>query len=289
MNLKPFFVTALGSALELGIATSDDIMRHVTPDVLAAHLPRSLWAQVLAASLLAPRVDTKLVVDTITIPNLVEHVPATILWACLAEVGTRSIATNFVATPAATGGAATKVPPPPGSTLVKGPTPVPLSVAPPPEIVPQPVTATQPSPTVQPEIPEPEAEERPTATAASLASRTRTATNQRGFRPSSTNIGRLASTNPPSVSTTAPTGRRPQASAQATPPPQVIDENNPPTDRPVKRSTTASDFDVNVDDWKSALAVEDEQLVDWSSSEETVTGTSGTGAHPVDDTSSRKR
>ena len=40
VNLKAFFVTTLSSALDLGIAIPEDVLRHVTPDVLAANLPR---------------------------------------------------------------------------------------------------------------------------------------------------------------------------------------------------------------------------------------------------------
>lgn len=265
-NLKPFFVVAFGQAIELGIATHADVIRHVTPDVLAAHLPRPLWARVIAACLGAKATDAKLVVETITLVELAEHIPHTILWACLHEIGTRAL-----------GGT---------STYVAPPKPIPLAVAPPPEILAAgtgttPVTATQPSPVV---IPEPE----PVAAPPS-ASRTRTATSQRGFRPSSTNIGRLANSGPATpppastASTSASATRRPQASAAANPPSH--DDTNPPTERKGARATTANDFDVNVDDWKSALAVEDEQLVDWSSSEETVTGASATAT----DESSRKR
>ena len=91
MNIKAFFVDALDSALDLGIGTPDDVLRHVTPDVLATHLPRPLWARLLTACLGAPRVDAQLVVETIGIPNLCEHVPTSIIWACIAEIGARSL------------------------------------------------------------------------------------------------------------------------------------------------------------------------------------------------------
>ena len=60
MNIKAFFVDALGGALDLGIGTPEDVLRHVTPDVLAQHLPRPLWARLLTACLGAPRVDAQL-------------------------------------------------------------------------------------------------------------------------------------------------------------------------------------------------------------------------------------
>src|SRR5689334_25144638 len=89
--MKDFFVDTLSSALDLGIATPDDVIRHVTPDVLSRHLPRPLWARLLTAALGAPRVDAQLVIETIGVPNLCEHVPSTIVWACVAEIAQRAL------------------------------------------------------------------------------------------------------------------------------------------------------------------------------------------------------
>src|SRR4029079_2990692 len=100
VNLKAFFVTTLSSALDLGIAIPEDVLRHVTPDVLAANLPRPLWARLLTACLGAPRVDAQLVVETIGVPNLCEHIPAQIIWGCIQEVAVRSLSGVVIATPA---------------------------------------------------------------------------------------------------------------------------------------------------------------------------------------------
>jgi hypothetical protein len=81
MNVKAFLVDALGGALDLGVATPDDVLRHVTPDLLAEYLPRPLWARLLTACLGAPRVDAQLVVETIGVPNLCEHLPSPIIWS----------------------------------------------------------------------------------------------------------------------------------------------------------------------------------------------------------------
>ena len=51
MNIKAFFVDALTSALDLGIARPEDVTKHVTPDVLAQHLPRPLRSVKLIAAL----------------------------------------------------------------------------------------------------------------------------------------------------------------------------------------------------------------------------------------------
>src|SRR5438105_4696593 len=91
VNVKAFFVASLSSALDLGVATPEDIVRHVTPEILANHLPRPLWARLLTACLGASRVDAQLVVETIGVPNLCEHVPLHVLWACVAEIAGRAL------------------------------------------------------------------------------------------------------------------------------------------------------------------------------------------------------
>ncbi|HEX7839790.1 MAG TPA: hypothetical protein VF469_20080, partial [Kofleriaceae bacterium] len=101
MNLKAFFVAALSSALDLGIATPDDVLRHVTPDVLAIHLPRPLWARLLTACVGAPHVDALLVVETIGVPNLCEHIPAPVIWSCIEELAHRALGGVVVAAPTA--------------------------------------------------------------------------------------------------------------------------------------------------------------------------------------------
>jgi hypothetical protein len=253
VNLKPFFVATLSSALDLGIAVPDDVIRHVTPDVLAAHLPRPLWARLLTACVGAPHVDAQLVVETIGVPNLCEHVPAPIIWACIEELAQRALGGVVLApAPAAPGSR------PNSASTAPVSRPIPLSTPPPPP--PTEPRLTPPAPvTVGPSIPAPISG----GDADGDAARGRVAPGQR-FRPSNTGLGRLA---------TGST-RRPQAQA-APAPAEPIAERPTPMPR-VKRGQTESDFDLETfvggkDDWKNALAVEDEQLVDWSAADETVT------------------
>jgi hypothetical protein len=243
VNVKAFFGDALGQALELGIGTADDVLRHVTPDVLSTHLPRPLWARVLTACMGAPKVDAQLVVETIGVPNLCEHVPAHIIWACIAEIGTRSIGQTFTATPpvltrASLGPPTRPTPPPMNSVLA--PPPEAATIAASEKAVSQPLADL---------ITELESDERPAAPA-----RARTPTGQR-FRQSNTGIGRLNQTTQP---------RRPMASA--TPP------TTPPTppSKPRRTGTEADDAETEAEGWRSReIAVDDSQLVDWQSSETT--------------------
>lgn len=290
VNVKAFFVAALTSALDQGIATSEDVIRHATPDVLAAHLPRPLWARLLTACVGAPRVDAQLVVDTVGVSNLCEHVPAPILWATLAEVAARSLggvlptrpATPLV--PSAPAAAPLRplsvASPPPVETRAAAPTPAAIAGPSIPASIPAPGAAT--AAAVDDVVAELESEER-----SSNPTRARTPTGQR-FRQTSTNIGRLAATN----------ARRPQAVAvaperptpPAAPPAPIRTERTPPPAPPPSAATPLAtgtaprvrrgeteieevevETNVGAADWRATLSVEDEQLVDWSSSEETVT------------------
>ena len=272
MNIKAFFVDALSSALELRIGTPDDVLRHVTPDVLAQHLPRPLWARLLTACLGAPRVDAQLVVETVGVPNLCEHVPTSIIWACIAELGARSLGRPVEA---------------------RAPTPVPSSssqpvksvLAPPPEIVKPTATPARgtpvsigpsiPKPTPargMPAQPDPEAAAAPTpvdekpATTSSL--RSRTPTGQR-FRQSGS-----------SARTLGGVSRRPQAAAV-------------PSIKPAKRSEP-TDYEtetaVEAADWREKeIVVDDEQLVDWQADPGSAVSTAITGDDDFSDLGSRKR
>ncbi|HET7499848.1 MAG TPA: hypothetical protein VFK02_02565 [Kofleriaceae bacterium] len=249
MNLKAFFVATLSSALDLGIAVPDDVVRHVTPDVLATHLPRPLWARLLTACLGAPRVDAQLVVETIGVPNLCEHVPAQIIWDCIQEVARRALSGVVIAAQASAPSSR------PHAAAAAPSRPIPLATPPPPPPS-ESRFAQAPPPPVGPSIPSPGApgEGEPEAG--------RRIQPGARFRPTSTGLGRMTAAN---------NARRPQAVA---PQPAAPAPAEPAR---AKRGQTDADFDLETfvggkDDWKNVLAVEDEQYVDWSATEETATG-----------------
>ncbi len=280
--MKTFCVDALQGALDLGLAVPDDVLRHVTPDVLAAHLPRPLWARLLTAALGAPKVDATLVVETVGVANLVEHIPTALIWRSIQDVAARALTGKLPAMIVST------TTPPLGSAVVKPtaperptPTPAPSRFAaksplapPPPEAVPhsvsaapsRPVGASPSRPTASgPSIPAPAAEpfaemvselERDGGAQPAGVIRARPPTGR--FRNASTGIGRPGT----------PQQRRPQA--QAAPPAPVAGA------KPVvRRGQTEGNDEVETDvsDFREReLAVDDSQLVDWSASEETSAG-----------------
>ena len=277
MNLKAFFVASLQSALDLGIATPEDVLKHVTPDVLAQYLPRPLWARVFTACLGAPKVDAQLLVETIGVPNLCEHVPAQLIWNCLSEIGYRSLGKVVDETPIVLRPKSVTTPPGVPQPLVSSSKSGPLT-GPPPDVITKPSNPPlAPPPKVGPSIPSPGApslsdivadlEAEAHSERSTPPTRGRVPTQQR-FRQSQTGsgIGRLADKNNPAGAPASTSTRRPQAAAQPT-----------PSGRGPRRGETEveeAELETNVqrgDDWRAALAVEEDQLVDWQSSEETLT------------------
>lgn len=256
MNIKAFFVDALTAALDLEIGTPDDVLRHVTPDVLAAHLPRPLWARVLTACLGAPRVSAQLVVETIGIANLCEHIPSAVIWGCIAEIGARSLGkTPEVAAPSA----------------VIHTTPSGRSVlAPPPDIAAPSVTATgTPSSgapvAIGPSIPPPSpmaAASQPLADVITELeqqsddprARPRAPTSTR-FRQSGTGVARGLGGN----------ARRPQVAAPVPTPPATLSRGSSRRTGTEVSEVTESEPATNVQSqWgEKEIAVDDSQLVDW--------------------------
>ncbi|MDB4953135.1 MAG: hypothetical protein JWO36_704 [Myxococcales bacterium] len=299
MNTKAFLVDALSGALDIGLGTPEDVLRFVTPELLAQHLPRPLWARLLTACLGAPKVDAQLVVDTIGVPNLCEHIPSTIMWTVISEIATRALGgVRSVAIPTAPAATAAKPVVSAPASVPTGPLPARTPTATPPRgvgvptpsrgvpLAPPPPAAEAPArPTPQPataaaktSIPAPASSSQSLANldlddedkTASPAGRARTPTGQR-FRQSQTGIGRMTSA---SVA-----ARRPQAIAQA--PTTVGPAPTPaPGARPVRRGgTEVSELETETSvekDWgEREIAVDDEQLVDWQASDETVTGAEG--------------
>ena len=103
----------------------EDVIRHITMDVLAHHLPVALKARLLTAALESEVMNAMLVLDTLGVDALAEHAPAHLLWECVAAAAKRSL------------GASSSDAPKSGlpSPLGDPPSPMPLS----------PVTNTKPS------------------------------------------------------------------------------------------------------------------------------------------------
>ena len=80
---RRFLYEVIGMGLELETVTPDDVLRHITPEVLAHHLPVALKAKLLHASLNAERMTPALIVESVGVEALVEHSPMPALWAVI--------------------------------------------------------------------------------------------------------------------------------------------------------------------------------------------------------------
>lgn len=286
MNIKAFFVDALASAIDLGVGTPEDVLRHATPDVLAQHLPRPLWARLLTACLGAPKVDATLIVETIGLPNLAEHIPATIMWDCIADIAARALGTQDEVRVAAAATASAF------AARKQSPTQQPVGLAPPPEERRMAAAASAPV-AIGPSIPAPS----PTAAANQPLADLITELEQDGspeprlanLRPRSPTAPRFRQSN------TAPGrgslgARRPQAAA--TPVPQA--QGTGTVGRTPRRSGTEiseaeTETAVENADWRGReIAVDDSQLVDWQA-DGAASSSAITGDDDFSDLGNRKR
>ena len=273
MNIKAFFVDALTSALELGIGTPDDVLRHVTPDVLANHLPRPLWARLLTACLGAPKVDSQLVIETVGMANLCEHVPTTIIWGCISELGARSLGKAFEAAAPSMMVSRTTQP-------IRGTTSSVL--APPPEPVAKPTTPAKGTPVqLGPSIPKPTPAKGNAVTAQPISGLTEGEDTQQSNTRSRSPTGQRFRQSGTGVRTLGGVARRPQAAAV-------------PVVKPAARRIDSSDYEtetaVESADWREKeIVVDDEQLVDWQADPGSAVSSAITGDDDFSDLGGRKR
>jgi hypothetical protein len=314
-SITRFFVDALSGALELGLATPEDVMKHVTPDVLAAHLPRALWAKLLGACLAAPRVDPRLIVDTIGVVDLCANVPGTLLWSILADVAARALGKGLLAAPPPAAVAA-KPAEKPTEKPVEKPAEKPVEKAAEKPVEKPIEKVAEKAKPVEPEKPAEKPPEKvtdrpivtrpatspPVSTRAPTITTTQTAAApapERNLAPAMvvdidfeddeepapleapphsphrapTVPGPAAAPSRASNGSRSPTGagassRRPQASTG----PRTSPRTTPPSPR--RGAAGSSDFDLDTDVGaakQQEVPVDDDQLIDWTSSEETVT------------------
>jgi hypothetical protein len=88
---RRFLREVMSRGLDLAVVTPEDVLGHVTPEVLAHHMPIALKARLLQASLSAERMTPDLVVQVVGVDALAEHVPMPILWACVRACAVRQL------------------------------------------------------------------------------------------------------------------------------------------------------------------------------------------------------
>jgi hypothetical protein len=233
--IRKFFEVSVGSGLELGVFSADAVMRHFGPDILSAHLPRPLWAKLFAASLVSARLDAQLVVDTVGIPSLCEHMPKDLLWGCLADLAKFALGVKAA-----------------GGEIISPPPAAPRTTAAPPAAS-QPAAAAATKVAAAP--PAPPAVDEGAAKA----------TPRQAFRSTTTNAGQTTR------AVAGATSRRPQATATPVVAPVVAElPESERTSPSVPRSAAASgDFEAETEarpDWKARTEKEeldDDLFIEW--------------------------
>jgi hypothetical protein len=179
-----------------------------------------------------------LIVETIGVPNLCEHVPSQIVWGCIAEMGARSIGIQSEVAPAQTQSGRV-IPPPPSeraSSSVITSAAAPVAIGP---SIPAPTPTAAADQPLADVITELEQDEQRNL-------RPRTATGSR-FRQSHTQSGR----------TPLGASRRPQAAATPASPIRTPRRTGTDVVEPEPETRVESD-------WRGAdIPVDDSQLVDW--------------------------
>jgi hypothetical protein len=95
---RTFLKEVIAAGLEHGTMTPDDLLVHLTAEVLADSLPKAQHAKLLSASLSSRSMSPQLIVDTLGVPMLCEHLPVHLLWACVADAAERALAGGAPAT-----------------------------------------------------------------------------------------------------------------------------------------------------------------------------------------------
>jgi hypothetical protein len=154
---RTFLSVVIASGLDFEMLTPEDVIRHVTMDILAHHLPPELIAELLEAALQSDTMTATLVLQTLGVESIAEHCPMSVLWACVSEAAAKSLSQG-AASPVATTAAAKPAAAAPRAVAKKAKAAVSKAR---PATVPAPVAASVP-------VPEPLVEPAPFAQAESI-------------------------------------------------------------------------------------------------------------------------
>ncbi len=84
-----WFSQIIQSGLEHEIFGPNEVLSHVTPEVMAHNLPPEVMSQVLQLSLAAGSMTPERVLETLSPDLLAEHIPHQVLWDCVAAAADR--------------------------------------------------------------------------------------------------------------------------------------------------------------------------------------------------------
>jgi hypothetical protein len=79
-----WFAQVLQAGIDEKILVPAQVLSHVTPEVLAHHLPPELMSKLLTSALGAGAMTPERVFDAVGPDILAEHIPLEVLWTCIA-------------------------------------------------------------------------------------------------------------------------------------------------------------------------------------------------------------
>ena len=98
-NRVAWMTTILEEALQLEIMDPSHVVKHTTPEAMAADLPRELLSEVLAAGLDAGNFDPPLVVEVVRPNNFSEYHAFSLLWDCVEDAANQKLLGGEAALP----------------------------------------------------------------------------------------------------------------------------------------------------------------------------------------------
>jgi len=78
---EAWIAIVLAAALDHEILEPQDVLHHVTPEVLARHLPPDVMSAVLSASLAAGEMTAEVILRTAGPDVLARYIPTEVIWA----------------------------------------------------------------------------------------------------------------------------------------------------------------------------------------------------------------
>lgn len=85
-----WFAQILKAGLEESIFGPAHLMSHLTPELLAEHLPAEVMSRVLSTALQSGTMTPEGILASATPEVLSQHLPHDVLWACVTEAAERA-------------------------------------------------------------------------------------------------------------------------------------------------------------------------------------------------------
>src|SRR5688572_21450967 len=86
----------VSKGLELGILRPQQVLEHLTPEVLSTHLPPGVMSNILSSALGAGKLTPEGIIGSAPPDILANYIPSRILWACISSAAEQA----QIATPA---------------------------------------------------------------------------------------------------------------------------------------------------------------------------------------------